>query len=407
MGAGKTVCALTAASELLCDGVCSRILVVAPLKVCNKVWRQEHLKWSHLEHLNVGIATGSEANRKAAIESDAEIVVINFENLKWLFKHYKKNNFDGLIVDELSKLKASGGSNFKALRPQRKKMKWAVGMTGTPVSENWLGLYGQMLIVDGGAALGTRKDKYLGQYFYPTDYNQYNWELRDGSAEQIADVIRDVVHVMPDYRGELKPKEHIRITVALPETVRDIYNTLRDDFCIDEIEAPNAAVLTGKLQQVAAGFLYREDQPALELHTAKLEALAAWVGKEPLMVCYWFKHELAALQAQYPEAMTLDEKGAVEEWNAGRLNMLLVHPRSGGHGLNLAPGGALIVWLSPTWSRDLFEQTNARLWRRGQTKVVRVVELLCFDTVDDVVAARVESKADYHTLLLEHFTAGV
>jgi hypothetical protein len=382
-------------------------LVVAPLKVCNKVWRTEHQNWEHLQHLDVAIATGTEATRKAAIESGAQITVINFENLKWLFKHYgKTHGFDGLIVDELSKLKTSGGTNFKALRPQRKKFNWVVGMTGTPVSEDWLGLYGQMLIVDGGVRLGTRQDRYKEKYFYPTDYNQYNWALRDGSSEAIADVISDVVHVMPDYRDALPDISYITIDVVLPEQARDVYDELRDTFVTGDIEASNAAVLSGKLQQAAAGFLYREDADAVVLHTAKLDALAGWVGNTPVMVVYWFKWELAQLLARYPEAMTLDEEGAVEEWNAGRLNVLLVHPRSGGHGLNLAQGGSLVVWLSPTWSRDLYEQTNARLWRRGQTSGVRVVELLAVDTVDGVVAARVDSKAAYHKLLLSHLAGG-
>jgi hypothetical protein len=404
MGGGKTVCALTAAAELLKERAINRLLVIAPLKVCREVWASEYSKWEHLQHLDVGVAVGAEAVRKGVIEQGHQITVINFENLKWLFKHYgKTHTFDALLVDELSKLKVAGGVGFKALRPHLKKFNWRVGMSATPVSEDWLGLYGQMMVVDGGAALGTRMDKYKERFFFPTDFQQYNWALRDGAAEEITALIRDTVYTVPDYRDELPDINYVTLNVCLPEQARDIYNTMRDDFCAGDIEAGNAAVLSGKLQQISAGFLYRDDSGAIDLHTAKLDALGGWVGQgAPVVVAYSFIWEREQVLARYPYAVTLDEPAAVERWNRGEIDILLMHPKSGGHGLNLAQGGSVLVWLSPVWSRDLYVQTNARLWRRGQTNPVTIVEIVASDTVDEAIQERVEGKGAFHKLFLQH-----
>jgi hypothetical protein len=403
MGSGKTTIALTALSELFNAGELQRVLIVAPLKVCNKVWRDEHSKWDHLQHLDVGVATGAEATRKAIVEAGHQITVINFENLKWLFKQYGKQNlFDGLVIDELSKLKTSGGVAFKALRGQRKKFKWAVGMTGTPVSEDWQGLYGQMLIVDGGEALGTRKEQFLNRYFYPTDYNQYNWALRDGAVEAITARINGVVYSVGDYRDQLPAIEYVTVNTAMPDTTADAYRSMCNSFVFNDIEAGNEAVKTGKLQQLAAGFIYDGDGETITLDHCKYDALAGWVGLAPVIIVYTYQAQLDELLRRYPDAATIHEPNAVDDWNEGRLNILLMHPKSGGHGLNLARGGCLMVWLSPNWSRDLWEQTNARLWRRGQTNTVRVVSLITAGTIEELVVQRVEDKAEFQRLFDEH-----
>lgn len=422
MGAGKTVCALTAASELLHDGVCKRILVLAPLKVCQSVWQQEAENWSHLGHLNVAKAVGSEKQRRAALDSGAEIVCINFENIPWLFRKYgAKGMFDGLIVDELTKLKEVGGAQFKALRPRLGDFAWRVGMTGTPVSEDWTGLFGQMLVVDSGQRLGTRKDSYLRKYFYPTDFQEYNWELHPWAAEEISKQIKDVVYTLPDYRHELPPLTIDEVVLPLPPHLREKYRELTKSMAVQmdgggDVVADTAAVLSGKLMQCANGFLYgprdEHDRPTETYWFSdyKLAALGAqvdlWLEEgEQVVICYWFSADKQRLVDLYGTDALLSPD-AIDQWQGGKQPILLLHPRSAGHGLNLAKGGCKMLWLGPVWSRDLFEQTIGRLWRRGQLSAVEVVVLLGGGTIDEMIVARVEGKEEYEVLFKQHLGAG-
>ena len=235
VGAGKTVCTLTAASELLAGGELSRVLVIAPLKVADNVWQGEHLKWSHLKHLSVSIATGNAKKREAAFASGSDIVVINIENVPWFVDKYKGGHgFDGLVIDELSKFKSSSGKGFKKLRRRVADFKWRVGLTGTPVSEDWTGLYSQMMLIDGGVAFGTRHQAFLEQYFYATDYMRRNWELRSGSEALMVAAMGDTVHTVPDYRdAELPPITFCTETVTLPDDAREIYDAMKKDMLVE------------------------------------------------------------------------------------------------------------------------------------------------------------------------------
>lgn len=414
MGSGKTVCALTAASELLRDGVLKRILVVSTIKVAKNVWATEPSKWEHLKHLNVALALGSERERLDGIGAlnSSDIVCINFENLKWLCEYMP--NFmifiDGIIIDEVSKLKSNSGSNFKALRKHIAKFKWRLTMTGTPVSEDWTGLFGEMFMSDGGKALGKNKQKYLDAHFYPTDYERRNWKLIPGQDVEILKKIGDTLYHLPDYRHELPELKEHTITVSMDDHTRIMYNNFKRD-CITslndiEIVAPNAAALSGKLQQICQGFMYSEDGTVNRMKTLKLDRLKALLTgvREPVIIVYWFKQDLVYLKEAFPLGVVLDDAKSIEDWNLGRTSILFLQPRSAGHGLNLAHGGADMVFYSQVWSNDLVKQTIARLWRRGQTKPVNVTHLLIDDSIDGLMSARIESKTEYHKLLIKHLS---
>lgn len=420
MGAGKTVCTLTAFAELQRENVRHRLLVIAPLKVCDNTWGYEHARWSHLQHLRVAVATGNEKQRRAAIESPCDVLVINLENVAWLFDNYRdQHGCDALVVDELSKFKNVGGVGHKKLRRRLGDFGWRVGMTGTPVSEDWVGLYGQMMVVDRGAALGTDKQRFLDTYFYPTDYNRRNWALRGASDKALVAQIRDGVYTMPDYRSELPPIEYYTDTVTMSAQAMAVYKQLKRDMLI-QIEdgalvvAQNEAVLTGKLAQAASGFLYDTESEAVEvLHHAKFEHVQRMISEidRPVLLSCWFQYDRDILAAVlgcpiYGKSKSKTKTKQLEdEWNNGQHKVMLIHPRSAGHGLNLQDGGADLIWYGPQWSRDLWEQLNARLWRRGQKSTVRVYVIETADTIDQIISARVENKGAFDRAFMAHLQA--
>ena len=424
MGSGKTVVALTAMAELLEQGVVSHVLVVAPLKVARTVWAQEAKLWSHLHHLDIAVAVGDAKTRQKAVSRGAAITVINFENLPWLLRKAKLPcDYDGLVIDELSKMKAVGGAGFKALRPKLKSMfGWRVGLTGTPVSEDWEGLYGQVMVLDDGVALGTRRDVFYQKWFNQTDYKGYSFELKAGAATDIADRIRGLVHVLPDYRAELPPIKYRNVLLDMPTEVSEAYDAMVKDMAVEisganvEIIADSSAALVGKLQQCASGFLYGEGEygrETIRLSEYRVEAVCKRVAKyvsagSNVMVPYWFQADYPLLRERLEEAgfrvgaVVDGVERAVANWNAGNLEVLLLHPRSAGHGLNLAMGGNIIIWFAPVWSRDLWEQTNARLWRRGQTKPVTVEVCMASGSVDELVQEKVRGKESFTKLFQKH-----
>lgn len=408
MGSGKTVCAMTAAQELLKAGELHRILIIAPLRVCNTVWTKECGQWEHLT-FDVNAATGTAADRTAAMKGRAQFVAINYELLQWFCASEYIESFDGLIIDDISRFRKPGGQEFKALRKIIKHFTWRVGMTGTPVSENWEGLYAQMLLVDGGERLGKSKARYMQDYFYSTDYEQHTWALRDDSEKRITEKIKDVVWVMEDYTNDLPimtVKEHY---VTLPEKAREAYTTMAKEMVLGDIEAVNMAVLSGKLQQIASGFIYDEDGDAARIHARKWDAVLNLVvaADGPVIIVYQFEWELKHLRKVFPGAPVAREEKSInstmiEDWNAGKTPVLLMHPRSGGHGLNLQYGGHTIIWWGPLWSREAFDQVNARLWRRGQRHPVSVHIVIAVDTVDGLVMDRLDAKGGNHGDFIAH-----
>ena len=408
MGVGKTIIAATAIAELLDDKELRRVLIVTTPKIAKTVWAQEFAKWEHTAHITVGIATGNPEQRYNVINNgDNQVVVITFNTLADFCKRGGCKLFDGLLIDESTKLKSPGGVGFKSLKSKLKKFTWCGALTGTPTSEDFLSLYSQMYLIDGGIALGRSFQRYKETYFYPTDYKQYNWVLSIGSDRLISEQVKNLIHVVPDYTSELPPINYHPIYVEPPVDVKDFYATMKKDMVVGDVVAVNAAVLTMKLQQVASGWAYDEDGDTLRISNFKVEALVEILGdlNSPTIVCYWFQEELAAIKEALPHAMELNPANpleAVDMWNAGDVDVLLIHPRSAGHGLNLAAGGHNIIWFSPQWSRDLWEQTNARLWRRGQEHPVDVYTLITDGTIEEAVAERVGDKAKFEKMLLTH-----
>ena len=427
-GTGKTVIVLTALQELFKEGALNRVLIVAPLRVCQLTWATEHLEWGHTKDMDINLCLGTESARLAALESASTrcncIVVINFENIVWLLRETKfARMFDGLVIDELTKLKSGGGTIFKAMRGKLKHINYRVGMTGTPVAENFEGLYGQVMMVDKGLRLGTRKDRFMSEYFFPTDYQRYNWELKPGGGARIVATIKDLIHTVPDYRSDLPALTYFKPLLTLPDEAREVYTTLAKTMLIDldegAVEAQNAAVLQAKLQQVANGFLYLENpidgvRSVSTIHDTKFRALKHLMDTNApesggVMIVYTHTEELDRLLEMYPDAGVLGagvtaKKAAeyVRLWNARALDILIVHPKSSGHGLNLAAGGYRMIWVSPCWSLDLYEQTIARIWRRGQVSDVLVTVLLMRDTVDELIMSRLDGKAEHELAFISH-----
>lgn len=413
MGFGKTAVTLAAIRELFNDDVISRVLVLAPLKVCRTVWQSEAKKWREFAGLNIAAAIGTPEERVNAIAGDAQIVLMNYENLPWFCDRYKdKHDFDGLVCDEITKLKSSGSKGFKKLRLRLKPFVWRVGLSGTPVSEDFEGLYSMIHVLDGGKRLGGRKDLFLRKYFYATDYMNYNWELLDPTGAAILDDVKDLLFLADNenYKKSLPPISHTIEYLDLPAEARGIYDTMKADHIAEGISADNAAVVVGKLLQISNGFLYGDADagiPMSRIHDTKLDKLCELVLAigSPVIVTYWFKEDLQAIQARMPHAVHLsggNDTATIEAWNAGSVPVLLLQPRSAGHGIQLQGGGADLIWYGPVWSRDLVLQTEARIHRQGQKKPVNVYTLVMNDTIDAEVVDRVENKGGFAELLTAH-----
>lgn len=410
MGAGKTIIGATAITELLEDKQLERVLIVTTPKIANTVWQHEFSLWEHTAHISIAAATGDPAQRRNIIENQAiQVVIVTFNVLPWMKDNNLFQHFDGLLIDESTKLKEAGGAQFKALRSALPLFNWRCAMTGTPVSENLLSLYTQAMIIDGGKTLGKRKDRFMNTYFYPTDFNQYNWEIKPGHADILLKDVEHLIHVMPDYRDELPQLIERTHFINMPEHLRQAYEHLKKDSVLGDVSAANAAVLVGKLQQVSSGFLYSEtEEEALRLSEYRLDMLEvllrAITGN--VVVAYWFKEDLDAIKARFPHAEEITPRNMklqVKRWNEGDIELLLIHPRSAGHGLQLERGGHDLIWYTPQWSNDLYHQTNARLWRRGQINDVTVHSLVAVDTVDEIITQRVEDKDRFDQMLTAHF----
>jgi SNF2 family DNA or RNA helicase len=402
MGLGKTTSALTAATDMLDGCAVRRVLVIAPLLVANSVWQQECAKWEHLTHLKVSVCTGAERKRISALQRTADVYTINRENVPWLVKHYgSKWPFDAVIVDESSSFKSNSAQRWKALKKILPSTEYMVLLTGTPSPNSLLDLWPQMYLVDFGERLGRTMTGYK-QRFFEQDYMGYRWTIKEGAAEQIHKLVADVCLSMSaeDY---LELPERIVLTefVDLPPAVQSSYSDFESQLLAtlpsgDEIEAINAAVLANKLLQWCNGATYTDANGTwAQIHDAKLDALADIVeaNDEPMLVAYNYKSDLARLQKRFPQAVHLSrDQQVIDDWNKGKIPMLLAHPASAGHGLNLQEGGALCVWFGLNWSLELYQQFNARLHRQGQTKPVRIVHIVARNCIDERVLQVLSSK---------------
>jgi SNF2 family DNA or RNA helicase len=396
LGMGKTTTSLTAASQLMDSFAVTKVLVIAPLRVANSVWAQEAGNWSHLNHLRVSVCTGSEKTRLSSLQKPADVHTINRENVPWLVKHYgKKWPFDCVIVDESSSFKNPGSQRFKALKRVLPMTRYLWLLTGTPSPNSLLDLWAQMYLVDFGERLGRTFTGYK-QRFFESDFMGYKWTPRTGTDKTIHNLIGDRALSMSaeDYLS-VPDRIDIAERVELPAKSLAAYQSFEQSLLAEldngeEIEAISAAVLANKLLQWSNGTIYTDDKGNWsELHSAKLDALqdiADSNAGDNMLVAYNYKSDLARLRAKFTHAVVLDKnQQTIDDWNAGKISMLLAHPASAGHGLNLQHGGSLIVWFGLNWSLELTQQFNGRLHRQGQTKPVRIVSIVASGCIDERV----------------------
>ena len=410
MGAGKTVSTLTAVTDLLDSLTVNKVLIIAPLRVANSTWHNEIKNWEHLQDLTYSIVTGTQKNRIAALHCDRDIYIINRENIKWLYEYYgNKWPFDMIVIDESSSFKSASSQRFKALKKVLPYVDRVVELTGTPTSNGLLDLWAQMYLLDYGQRLVRNMTAYK-QRFFESDYMGYSFKPRKGSEQIIYELIDDLCVTMlaEDYL-ELPKRIDITVPVALPAKLQKEYDTLEREFVAtlndSDIEVFNAAALAGKLLQFCNGAIYTdENKNWTELHDLKIKALQDIVednANENILVAYNFKTDLVRLQKAFPDAVVLDKAGeAITQWNDGKIKMLLAHPASAGHGLNLQHGGSMIVWFGLNWSLELVQQFNARLYRQGQTKPVRIVSIVADGCIDNKVQIAIANKATTQSELL-------
>ena len=411
MGLGKSVTTLTAASDMLEDFAVNKVLVIAPLRVANTVWKQEAEKWEHLKHLKIAIITGKPETRIAAIRSDSDIYVINREQVDWLFSIKWKTKWDMLIIDESSSFKNHQAKRFRALRKMIKHFKSVVLLTGTP-SPNGVGdLWAQMYLIDQGQRLGKTLTNFRSRFMHQPQYMGFSWLPNKGSDKQIQALIRDVCITMSseDYL-ELPERIDLNEYIELPDKVRSQYKELEKEFLLTlesgDIEALSAATLAGKLLQMCNGAVYDEDGEAHLIHDLKIKAIKEIIEDHPnenFLIAYNFRSDLVRLSKALPQGVSLSKSGVeVQKWNENKIKLLFAHPASAGHGLNLQAGGSNIIWFGLNWSLELYQQFNARLHRQGQDKPVKVIHIVAKDGMDEKVMKALASKAKTQNDLLNY-----
>ena len=407
MGLGKTVITLTAIEELMCDRFeVSRVLVIAPLRVAEDTWSRESEKWDHLKHLRIAKILGSAADRIRALKKSADIYVINRENVVWLVEYLEENRirwpFDMVVIDELSSFKNNQAKRFKALKKMRPMMDRIVGLTGTPAANSLIDLWAEMYLLDRGERLGRTLTAYRGNWFRPGYSNGpivYKWEPRRGALEDITKRIADITVSMnaEDYLT-LPDKIETTISVQLDEKAMGAYREMERESLMElegeEIVALDAAAVMSKLLQVANGFIYDQTHRAISVHEAKLDALAEIIeaANSPVLVFYNFQADKDAILARLHDARTLENDATIEDWNRGRIRLLLAHPASAGYGLNLQDGGHIMAWYGLPWSLEQYLQAVARLQRQGQKYPVMVYHIIAKGTVDEQVVRSLSAK---------------
>ena len=405
----KSVITLTAIFDLCLDSFeVRKVLVIAPLRVAKDTWPAEIRKWDHLNGLTFSVAVGTEAERKAALAQDAFVYIINRENVQWLVEQSGLPfDFDMVVIDELSSFKSYQAKRFRALMKVRPGVKRIVGLTGTPSSNGLMDLWAEFRLLDMGKRLGRFITHYRTRYFTPDKRNGmavFSYKPLPGAEEQIYKAILDITVSM-------KAADHLRmpelimneVPVTLSEKEWEIYEEMRRELVVslgdEEIDAVNSAALAGKLCQMANGAVYGEERKTIPIHCRKLDALEdileAANGK-PVLVAYWFKHDLGRIEerlhALHVPFARADKADSIERWNRGELPVMLIHPASAGHGLNLQSGGSTLVWFGLTWSLELYQQTNARLWRQGQEHTVVIHHIIAEDTIDERIMAALRDK---------------
>lgn len=413
-GLGKTIISLTAINDLIFDELSvSHVLVIAPLRV-TYVWEAEIKKWDHLKNLDASVIIGTVKERSAAINDNALIHIINRENVKWLVEYYEKNglrwNYDCVIIDELSSFKNYKSKRFKWLRKVRPFVKRWIGLTGTPTSNGLMDLWSEIGILDGGERLGRFIGRFREAYFKPGAMNPntgvvFSYVPRPGAEEQIYKRISDISISMKalDYL-DMPECVYVNHEVEMSNPERKLYDQLKRDLIIPtedgDIDASNAASLSNKLLQMSNGAVYDENHEARFIHERKLECLEDLIeaaNGQPVLITFWFKHDRTRIlshleKAGYSGVRELKSSEDISSWNNGSIPIGLIHPASAGHGLNIQSGGHILIWFGLTWSLELYQQTNARLWRQGQSETVTIHHIVTKNTVDEDVLAALASK---------------
>lgn len=410
MGLGKSVIALTAAADMLDDFLINKVLVIAPLRVSNTVWKQEAKKWEHLNHLNISVATGSAKNRIQNLEAAADIHVINRENVDWLVST-QKWKWDMVIVDESSSFKSMKSKRFRALRKVTKYMKSVILLTGTPSPNGIVDLWSQIYLIDQGVRLGKTMSNFRQRFLHPSGYMGYTWEPNKGADIEIQELIKDISISMSseDYL-ELPERINLNEYIDLPPDVREQYKELEKEFLLvlesGDIEALSAATLGNKLLQMCNGAVYDSEGVAHTIHDLKIQALKEIIEDNPnesFLVAYNYRSDHVRLCKSFPQGVSIGKEGVeIQDWNEGKIKLMFAHPASAGHGLNLQKGGSSIVWFGLNWSLELYEQFNARLHRQGQDKPVKVTHLITKDGIDEKVMKALRGKAKTQRDLLEY-----
>ena len=396
MGLGKTVISLTAIADLLFDSFeAHRILVVAPLRVARDTWPAEIEKWEHLQHLTFSVVVGTPKERRAALMAGADITIINRENLQWLIESSGfPFDYDMVVIDELSSFKNHKSKRFQALMKVRPKVKRIIGLTGTPSSNGLMDLWAEFKLLDMGQRLGRFITQYRNDYFLPDKRNGqiiYSYKPMPYAEDAIYRKISDMTISMKS-TDHLKMPELVssRYEVKLSEAEAQRYDDLKQELILQlpegEVTAANAASLTGKLVQLANGAIYSDDGDTVEFHDRKLDALEDIIeaaNGKPLLVAYWFKHDLQRIKQRF-DVREIKSSKDIADWNKGDIPVAVIHPASAGHGLNLQAGGSTLIWFGLTWSLELYQQTNARLWRQGQTAGTVVIQhIITKGTIDE------------------------
>ena len=397
---------LTAIEQLMYhDFAIKKPLIVAPLRVANNTWPNEIQKWDHLRGMTWSVITGTAQQRVAALRKDADIYIINRENVQWLIeKSGFPFDFDMLVIDELSSFKSWQAKRFKSLMKVRPFVKRVVGLTGTPSSNGLMDLFAEYKLLDMGKRLGRFITQYRQDFFLPDKCGPdrvYSWKPKPGAEPEIYRRIGDITVSMKsvDY---LKMPECVinRVPVYMDAFEREQYDELKKDLVVwlgdDIIDAKNAAALCGKLTQMANGAVYSEAGGVAHVHDKKLDALEDIIefsGGNPVLVAYWYQHDIERIQKRFPTVRLLRSNKDIDDWNAGRIPVAAIHPASAGHGLNLQAGGSRLVWFGLTWSLELYQQTNARLWRQGQqASTVIIHHIITEDTIDEQIMDALERK---------------
>ena len=419
MGLGKSVITLSAIFDLCLDSflVC-KVLVIAPLRVARDTWPAEINKWDHLKGLSYSVAVGTEKERIDALKKQSTLYIINRENVDWLVhKSGIPFQFDMVVIDELSSFKSYGAKRFKSLLKVRPSVKRIVGLTGTPSSNGLMDLWAEFRILDLGQRLGRYISHYRNTYFKPDKRNAqiiFSYKPLPGAEEEIYKQISDITISMKstDY---LTMPEFVsnEVFVTLSEKEWKVYSDFKEDMVAnlgdEEIDAVNAAVLSGKLLQMANGAVYDSENKAHVIHDKKLDALEDLIegaNGKPVLVAYWYKHDLERIKDRFPVRQIQSSKD-IEDWNDGKIPIAVIHPASAGHGLNLQSGGSTLIWFGLTWSLELYQQTNARLYRQGQKDTVIVHHIITKNTIDEDVLLALTKKEKTQDALIDAVKANL